>query len=203
MQQKKTVQYVNDMADYIEDKYQPYAKDNDFLKSQNSNFLKKIKRNNINVNVNGLELDVYPPFLANNDGLAAEAVEDNIDSNSFANNGDSTGSKINDFRFICINNNNTVIEEESPIVEQITCEDCFINNLKDIQLQNFEDALQRSSFTLKSFCEFLSNPGISNEEKTTELVQISSDAGIFGDDLLHVIDCLEAVRIFDFANRGG
>ena len=34
--------------------------------------------NNINVNVNGLELDEFLPFLANS-GLAAEAVEGNTD----------------------------------------------------------------------------------------------------------------------------
>jgi hypothetical protein len=72
-----------------------------------------LKCNNINVNVNGLVLDVFPPFLGGED-LAAEAVDDNTDTKSFAgNNGDNSASQINDFRFICINNNNnTVIEKE-------------------------------------------------------------------------------------------
>ncbi|MGE0243643.1 MAG: hypothetical protein AB7P56_06920 [Nitrososphaeraceae archaeon] len=71
-----------------------------------------MKCNNINVNVNGLELKVFPPFLANS-GLATEAVEGNTGPRSFAGNGDT--SQINDFRFICINNNNnTVIQEPIP-----------------------------------------------------------------------------------------
>jgi hypothetical protein len=198
---EKTVQYVNDMADYVEDKYLPYANDK-YVKSQNSEFVKKIKCNNINVNVNGLELDLFPPFLADNSGIAAESVEDNTDENSFAGN-NGYGSEINDFRFICINNNNnTIIEAEPPIPEQITCEECFINNLNDTQLQDFEDALERSGFTLESFCEFLSNPEISNEQKSIDLVDLLVDAGIFGDDQVPIIDCLEASGIFDFANMG-
>ena len=72
-----------------------------------------LKCNNININVDGLELNVLPSFL-NGAGLAAEAPEGSIDASSFA--GNSDGSEINDFRFICINNNNnTVIEGEEPI----------------------------------------------------------------------------------------
>ena len=75
-----------------------------------------LKCNNINVNVNGLELDVLPPFLGGDSGLADTAAEDNSGANSFAA-GNDDGSQISDFRFICINNNNnTVIEgEEEPI----------------------------------------------------------------------------------------
>jgi hypothetical protein len=65
--------------------------------------------NNINVDANGLELDVFAPFLANS-GLAAEAVEGNTDTSSIVgNNGD--GSQINDFRVICIQNNNNIVTE--------------------------------------------------------------------------------------------
>jgi hypothetical protein len=72
-----------------------------------------LKCNNINVNVNGLTLDVFPPFLTNS-GLAAETAQGNDDPSSIAGNGD--GSQINDFRYICINNNNnTVVEGEEPI----------------------------------------------------------------------------------------
>ena len=100
-----------------------------------------MKCNNINVNVNGLELDVFPPFLGGGD-LAAEAAEGNNDANSFAagNNGD--GSQINDFRFICINNNNnTVIEAEEPIPPVDPCEDCFAQNLDPTDFAAVEDAL--------------------------------------------------------------
>lgn len=89
-----------------------YGKDNSY-KSKDNKIVKKVKCNNINVNVNGLELDGLPPFLADS-GIGAEAAEGNNDANSIA--GNSDASEINDFRFICINNNNnTVIEEEEPI----------------------------------------------------------------------------------------
>ena len=73
--------------------------------------ISSLKCNNINVDVNGLELNVSPSFLGDS-GLAAEAVEGNTEANSIAGNG---ASEINNFRFICINNNNnTVIEESTP-----------------------------------------------------------------------------------------
>src|SRR5215217_6971680 len=66
-----------------------------------------------NEKVNGLELDVFPSFLG--EGLAAEAQEGSTDASSFAGNGDD--SEINDFRFICINNNNNTVigEVEEPV----------------------------------------------------------------------------------------
>jgi hypothetical protein len=89
-----------------------YGKDNSH-KSIDNKIVKKVKCNNINVNVNGLELNVLPPFLADSGIIGAEAAEGNNDANSIA--GNSDASKINDFRFICINNNNNiVIEEEEP-----------------------------------------------------------------------------------------
>ena len=100
-----------------------------------------MKCNNINVNVNGLELYVFPPFLGGE--VAAEAVESNTDVNSFSGNG--YGSQIKDFRFICINNNNnTVIEAEEPIppIPPVDpCVECFIQNLNDTQLADLERAL--------------------------------------------------------------
>ena len=41
-----------------------YGKDS-YKSKDNSVFVKKINCNNINVNINGLELDVLPPALAN------------------------------------------------------------------------------------------------------------------------------------------
>jgi hypothetical protein len=75
-----------------------------------------LKCDNINVNVNGLELSVLSPFLGSE--VAAEAVESNTDVNSFAAGNNEDGSRIHDFRFICINNNNNTViwgeESESP-----------------------------------------------------------------------------------------
>jgi len=36
---EKTTKYVNEIADYVEDKYQPYAKDNNYLKGQYSDLI--------------------------------------------------------------------------------------------------------------------------------------------------------------------
>ena len=87
-----------------------YEMDKDNKKVDKKISVQSLKCNNINVNVNGLTLDVFPPFLG-----GGEVADGETDANSFAgNNGD--GSQINDFRFVCINNNNnTVIEAEEPI----------------------------------------------------------------------------------------
>jgi hypothetical protein len=109
---------------------EPYYKMDNDRKSDRNVSVSSLKCNNINVNVNGLSLEVFPPFLSDS-GLAAEATEGNTDANSFADNGANGGSEINDFRFICINNNNnTVITEEEELVPPIppvplTCEDCW------------------------------------------------------------------------------
>src|SRR5215213_10293544 len=48
-----------------------YGKDNSYKSKDSSSVsIKKVKCNNINVNVNGLELNVLPPVLS---GVAAEA----------------------------------------------------------------------------------------------------------------------------------
>ncbi|HJT85453.1 MAG TPA: hypothetical protein VJ697_13315 [Nitrososphaeraceae archaeon] len=83
---------------------------------------------NYNVNVNGLELDVFPPFLADNSGLAteaaaAEAEDGNTDPRSIAsgNNGDT--SEIKDFRVICTSyndNRNIQAGEKAILPEPLT-----------------------------------------------------------------------------------
>ena len=114
-----------------------YGMDKDNKKVEKKISVSSLKCNNINVNVNGLTLDVFPPFLGGGD-IAAEAAEPSTDASSFAGNGGNDKSEFNDFRFICINNNNnTVIEEQKPPVDP--CEDCFAQNLVDII--DVEDAL--------------------------------------------------------------
>ncbi len=103
--------YEQDYPSYKpEYKKDSYGKDRNYDKSKdssNSVSLKKLKCNNINVNVNGLELEVIPSFLG--EGLAAEAQEGTTDPSSLGGNGADGGSEINDFRFICINNNNNTV----------------------------------------------------------------------------------------------
>ncbi|HET8793212.1 MAG TPA: hypothetical protein VFM31_05430 [Nitrososphaeraceae archaeon] len=108
-----------------------------------------LKCNNINVNVNGLELSVLPPFLGGGD-LAAEAVGSNTDPSSFAAGNNEDGLQFNDFRFICINNNNnTVIEAEEPIPPTPPvdpCEECFIQTLNSTQFAALEFSLDNGIF---------------------------------------------------------
>jgi hypothetical protein len=106
-----------------------------------------LKCNNINVNVNGLELDVFPPFLGGGEGLAATAAEDNADTNNLSGNGD--GSQINDFRFICINNNNNTVIQQQPQVEECAepdeIEACFEEFLSPNEFELLTDALSSSA----------------------------------------------------------
>ena len=125
-QQNQESRY-NDNYDNNEKAYYNYNNNNNEKASYNYNnnnndkskdnvSVKKINCNNINVNVNGLELNVFPPFLNGGEGSAAEAQEDSTDTSSFAGNG-VDGPEINEFRFICLNNNNNTVigGEELPI----------------------------------------------------------------------------------------
>ena len=92
-----------------------YGKDSD--KSKDNVFVNKINCNNINVNVNGLELDGLPPFLGNliPDGDAYGYSDVSSYGNSERSYGSGQSDSGKDFRFICINNNNNTIIEEEPI----------------------------------------------------------------------------------------
>ncbi|HEX7257038.1 MAG TPA: hypothetical protein VF242_03170 [Nitrososphaeraceae archaeon] len=77
---------------------------------------KSIKCNNVNVNINGLELNVLPPTLAN---VLAQDDEGEISVGSYGSYGDGQSSydNKNSFKFVCINNNNNtvVVGEEPPV----------------------------------------------------------------------------------------
>jgi hypothetical protein len=97
--------------------------------------VKSIKCNNVNVNVNGLELNLTSvPFLSGL--LASEAHEGERGASSYGSDG-SYGDKSRsdgDFKFICINNNNNTVigvdDGETPIPPPPppgpeTCQGCF------------------------------------------------------------------------------
>jgi hypothetical protein len=164
-----------------------------------------LRCNNINVNVNGLELEVYPSFLGGNGDIAAEATqEDSIGAASFADDGGSNGdrSQINDFRFICINNNNnTVIGGEEPVQPIDGCEECFTENIiEEVQITNFTGTLviYTEFGDLEGLCEFLSDPTITNNEKIAELVLIFSRTNIPTDIRLSILECLDEREIIVF-----
>src|SRR5262245_27100724 len=79
-----------------------YGMDKDNKKVDKKISVRSLKCNNINVNVNGLTLDVFPPFLGGGDMAAEAAEEPSTDASSFAGSGGNDKSEFNDFRFICI-----------------------------------------------------------------------------------------------------
>ena len=107
-----------------------YGMDKDHKKVDKKVSVSSLKCNNINVNVNGLTLDVFPPFLGGNDIAAAETADPTTEAASFAGSGGHDKSEFNNFKFICINNNNnTVIQQQQPPVPPIipeNCDDCFL-----------------------------------------------------------------------------
>jgi hypothetical protein len=149
-----------------------YGKDTYKSKDSNSVIVKKINCNNVNVNVNGLEIDVLPLALAN----LLQGDEDERGAGSYGGGERSYGSgqsgyDNNSFKFICINNNNnTVIEAETPIEDECPeadeIESCFRQFLLDALFPNFVDELESGitveingqEVTLRSFediCEAL------------------------------------------------
>jgi hypothetical protein len=187
-----------------------YGMDKDRKSDKKDVSVQSLKCNNINVNINGLELNVLPSFLGGE--VAAEASESQTDANSFANNngGSNSGSQINDFRFICINNNNnTVIEEQPPLVEECAAaadmEACFEEFLVEGQFPAFVEALEGGitveingqEFTLTSFddiCFALETlEGLTIFEVREALNNIIVAAGIpFPDNFSGLAECIAA-----------
>ena len=99
----QTIDYVNQTTDYVEDKHQPYSSDNNYVKSQNSDLVKKIKCNNINANLNGLNLNTLPGSTTAED-IGTQALEENdgASANSFGNGYERNNGN---FDLNCINNN--------------------------------------------------------------------------------------------------
>src|SRR5215208_4817738 len=114
---------------------QDYGIENNYDKKSNGKdvSVKSIKCNNVNVNVNGLELNGLPPFLNNllaSDGQDGYGDASSYGSGSYGNVGQS-GYDNNSFKFVCINNNNnTVVVEEPPVPPEVNeCEECFGANI--------------------------------------------------------------------------
>src|SRR5688500_4335370 len=126
----------------------------DYKKSDAKNVsVKSIKCNNVNVNVNGLELNLTSvPFLSGL--LASEANEGERGAGSYGSGSGSYGDKSRsdgDFKFICINNNNnTVVVEEEPLIPPVVdecaeadeIEACFEENLIQEQFPRLVAALE-------------------------------------------------------------
>jgi hypothetical protein len=152
-----------------------------------------LKCNNINVNVNGLELDVFPPFLGGE--VAATTADSETDTNSFAAGNGADGSKINDFRFICINNNNNTVigaeEEPEPPVDDLepTCEECFTDNL-DSEQEQYLLTNNGPADTFTGLCQFLQENSNNPSESFSVVITLQSIPGITPEQVTSIINCL-------------
>src|SRR5215216_1984305 len=132
--------------------------------------VKSIKCNNINVNVNGLELNLTSvPFLSNLLASEANADEGERGANSYGSGSGSYDDKKSDsdnFRFVCINNNNnTVVAVNEPpseepttgtlnVIKQVSCTDQRPPNSISVQqavtpCQLFEELITENSFIIR------------------------------------------------------
>jgi hypothetical protein len=129
---------------------------NNFKKSFGKDVsVKYVKCNNINVNVNGFELDIgaFPDLLGGEIGAAeAETGANSFGSNGGSNNGGSSSSN-SGFVFVCINNNNNSggnggdggNGEDTCAVD---IERCFRINLNDEQFTAVQTALTTTGINL-------------------------------------------------------
>ena len=190
---------------YKSTEYPSYEKDNSYQSKDSSNvIIKKIKCNNINVNLNGfngIEVNALPPAL---NGLAtddeAQAADEGEIGASFSGSGErnTNGYQHNDkdFRFVCINNNDfVVVEEEEPP----TCEECFTENLDEQQIIELKRVLALTDLTptLEAFCDLLSNPNVPNEAKLLVLGGAFVGANIDNELSIIIAECLEDLGIIE------
>jgi hypothetical protein len=115
--------------DSYESQYSTYGKDNSYKSKDSSSSsvsIKKIKCNNINVNVNGLELTTLPQALG---GLLSDGERNEGQYGSYGYVGGPSGYDNNSFKFVCINNNNNTVIGGGEEPEPLTCEECFTKNL--------------------------------------------------------------------------
>ena len=134
--------------------------------------VKSIKCNNVNVNVNGLELNVLPPSLSTL--LTGGEADDNAYSygsgeRSYGSGGQSGYDNKNSFKFVCINNNNNTVigvdDEETPTPIEPTCEECFTEILTPEQISDLEVLFAGGGVTIQIGPEsvtFLSFAGFCN-----------------------------------------
>jgi hypothetical protein len=181
--------------------YPSYEKDNrDKSKdSSKSVSINKIKCINNNININGVNSgDIN---IGNKGGVAAAEGYSGSGANSYGGEGYYDGHSKKDKGFECIiNNNNTNINlvGGGNQTEQLTCEECFTENLSVEQLNNLTDVLSRAPYqNLEGLCEVLSNTTIgTNQERLVILVFIFNAAGITDEDtILRVLKCLDELGL--------
>jgi len=130
------------MADVQAEPY--YGMDRDKKSNGKDVNVKSVKCNNINVNVNGLELNLTSvPFLGGL--LASEAGENGEKGTGSYGSGGQQSHYDKDFKFVCINNNNNTVvgvgNEIRPTPEE-ECEDCFAQVLNASSFASLERILE-------------------------------------------------------------
>jgi hypothetical protein len=189
-----------------------YGMERDYKKSDKKDVsVKNVKCNNINVNVNGLELNLTSvPFLRGL--LASEAHEGERGASSFGSG--QSGYDNNSFKFICINNNNnTVVVGEEPPTPVDECseaeeiEACFEEFLFEGDFLTLVAALESGitigingeEVTLRSFNDIcLAFEGLTTYQQLMEAVDnILIDADVSpGEGFFAVVNCIaEAIGI--------
>jgi hypothetical protein len=168
--------------------------------------VKKIDCSNVNVNVNGFELNVLPPTIEDLTTSQAQAlsVDEGKESNSKGSNlsdGDGDGQSDSDTnnRIVCISNNNNINVGEEPS-EPLTCEECFTENLDEEQEERLLLAITRGGLEdLEGLCELLSDTSASNDEVIRGLLILFLIADITVEDdedtILEILECLEDLRL--------
>ncbi len=198
--------------------YPSYGKDNND-KSKDSVLLKKLKCNNINVNLNGIESNIGGAVDSEGATTTAASTQGNEQASaSLAGNGERNNNEFKkfvdkDFGVICIsnNNNNNILagNDECPKADEI--ESCFEQGLGEILFDRFLMALEdptgitveinREEVTLRSFadiCEALE--GLTFAQLSIAIGDIIAEAGIelTAPSLSGLIQCIStALNIVD------
>ena len=194
------------------DHKQSYGKDSNSYDKSKDNIVtvKKIKCNNINVNLNGdIDIGASEELSA----LATEAqAEDKgeVGASTLGNSGGSDGSgrpsgSDSDSRFVCIDNNdNTFVEAEEPISE--LCEECFSANsalqtaILD-SLVEFEGSFSFNFVDPPNTGFLIIGPGTDTIEQLCDMIETSSEFyGVPVADVVlekFIIDFLEFVGEID------
>ena len=132
-------------------KKDPYVKDQNYDKSKDSSSvsIKKIKCNNINVNLNSIDVNFGNPTPQNGaangaiGGALGDQGADTVAASGLMNDG-RDGKKVivdkeNSFTYVCINNNNNVGAGNATDNNATdACEDCFAQNLNATQFAELQ-----------------------------------------------------------------
>jgi len=216
---EKDYDHDEDKKSYYKDDYKSeyssygkYDRDHDKSKKESSSVsIKKVKCNNINVNLNGINANIGLPNNGPVTGPIAVAQEeaeeeDDEESNSIKSNKDKSdegrdGQSDSDTnsRIICINNNNNIVVGEEI---ELTCEDCFTTVLTDEELDDLIEAIIEDGGpdSLQGLCDFIANSldELGRAFISDRLFVLGGDVDISEDKINEILDCLEKVFDGDF-----